>query len=85
MEAAPRIAIDAMGGDAGPAAMIAGLAKSYRRDSTLRFLVFGDERLINPELKKHERVKEAIELVHTAEAKAQQLASHQSRRALNRH
>ena len=68
MEAAPRIAIDAMGGDAGPAAMIAGLAKSYRRDSTLRFLVFGDERLINPELKKHDRASGAVEVVHTPEA-----------------
>jgi glycerol-3-phosphate acyltransferase PlsX len=68
MEAAPRIAIDAMGGDAGPAAMIAGLAKSHRRDSTLRFLVFGDERLINPELKKHDRASGAVEVVHTPEA-----------------
>ena len=68
MEAAPRIAIDAMGGDAGPAAMIAGLAKSHRRNSSLRFLVFGDERLIRPELDKHERAKGAAEVVHTAEA-----------------
>ena len=64
MEAAPRIAIDAMGGDAGPAAMIAGLAKSCRRDSTLRFLVFGDERLINPELKKHERAQREGQACH---------------------
>jgi glycerol-3-phosphate acyltransferase PlsX len=68
MEAAPRIAIDAMGGDAGPAAMIAGLAKSHRRDSTLRFLLFGDERLIRPELEKHERAKDAVEVIHTPEA-----------------
>jgi glycerol-3-phosphate acyltransferase PlsX len=68
MDASPRIAIDAMGGDSGPAAMVAGLAKSFRRDGTLRFLVFGDERSIRPELQKHRPVEAAIEIVHTAEA-----------------
>ena len=50
MDAAPRIAIDAMGGDSGPAAMIAGIVRAHRRESTLRFVIFGDERLIRPEL-----------------------------------
>ncbi len=68
MSAAPRIAIDAMGGDSGPAAMVAGVAKSYRRDSTLRFLVYGDERLIRPELAKHSSVEGKVDVIHTAEA-----------------
>ena len=68
MDAAPRIAIDAMGGDSGPAAMIAGIARAHRRESTLRFVVFGDERLIRPELRKHARVEAVVEIVHTAEA-----------------
>jgi len=68
MSAAPRIAIDAMGGDGGPAAMIAGLAKSYRRDSKLHFLVYGDERLIKPELAKHSNVEGAFDVIHTPEA-----------------
>ena len=32
MDAGPRIAIDAMGGDTGPAAMIAGIARARRKD-----------------------------------------------------
>ena len=68
MDANPRIAIDAMGGDSGPAAMVAGVAKSWRRDDSLRFLVFGDDRLIGPELKKHPRVQGAVEVIHTSEA-----------------
>ncbi len=68
MDAAPRIAIDAMGGDSGPAAMVAGVARAYRRDPELRFLIFGDDRLIGPELKKHGRVESAVEIAHTTEA-----------------
>ena len=36
MTAGPRIAIDAMGGDSGPAAMIAGASRALRRDPSLR-------------------------------------------------
>ena len=32
MSGAPRIAIDAMGGDTGPAAMIAGAARALKKD-----------------------------------------------------
>ncbi len=68
MDAAPRIAIDAMGGDSGPAAMVAGIAKAWRRDSNLRFLIFGDERLIRPELQKHSGTEGVVDIVHTPEA-----------------
>jgi glycerol-3-phosphate acyltransferase PlsX len=68
MDAAPRIAVDAMGGDSGAAAMIAGVAKAFQRDSTLRFLVYGDERLIRPELDRNRGTERAVEIVHTPEA-----------------
>ncbi len=68
MEAAPRIAVDAMGGDSGPAAMIAGIARAHRRDSTLRFLVYGDERLIRPEMDRHRSLESVVEIFHTPEA-----------------
>jgi len=68
MDAAPRIAIDAMGGDSGPAAMIAGIVRAHRHDSSLGFLIFGEERLIRPELEKHPRLRDAVQIVHTAEA-----------------
>jgi glycerol-3-phosphate acyltransferase PlsX len=67
MHAAPRIAVDAMGGDSGPSAMVAGIARAHRTDSTLRFLIHGDERLIQPELDKHKRLAGAAEIVHTSE------------------
>ena len=43
MGSAPRIAIDAMGGDTGPAVMIAGAALAFERRDDLSFLLFGDE------------------------------------------
>jgi phosphate acyltransferase len=68
MEAAPRIAVDAMGGDNGPAAIIAGIARAHRRDPSVRFIVYGDERLIRPELEHGGQAASAIEVVHTPEA-----------------
>lgn len=68
MEAAPCIAIDAMGGDTGPAAIIAGLARAHRRDPTLHFIVYGDERLIRPELEKQKKSAGVVDVVHTSEA-----------------
>ena len=68
MEAAPRIAVDAMGGDNGPTAMIAGVARALRRDPSLHFIVYGDERLIRPEIESSGQTQATIEIVHTPEA-----------------
>ena len=65
MASAPRIAIDAMGGDSGPAVMIAGAALAHERRSDLRFLLFGDEAAIRRELAPHEALSGAAEIVHT--------------------
>ena len=67
MDAAPRIAIDAMGGDSGPAAMLAGASRARRRDSSLEFVIYGDEKLIREELKRHANLKSGVTIVHTAE------------------
>ena len=64
MGSAPRIAIDAMGGDTGPAVMLAGAARAFRRRADLQFLVFGDEPLIRAELGKHPQLAPAVEIVH---------------------
>jgi glycerol-3-phosphate acyltransferase PlsX len=64
----PRIAIDAMGGDIGPAVMIAGMARARRRDKSLRFELFGDESKIAPELEKHRPLVEAVTIHHTTDA-----------------
>jgi glycerol-3-phosphate acyltransferase PlsX len=62
---APRIAIDAMGGDTGPAVMVAGAARAHRRRSDLRFILFGDEEAIRRELAAHDALARASEVVHT--------------------
>jgi phosphate acyltransferase len=62
---APRIAIDAMGGDVGPAVMVAGAALAYRRRSDLSFLLFGDEALLRAEMAKHAELAGVADIVHS--------------------
>ena len=64
MGATPRIAIDAMGGDTGPAVMIAGAARAHERRSDLHFLMFGDEGAIRPELARHPHLAEVTDVIH---------------------
>ncbi len=64
MSIAPRIAIDAMGGDSGPAVMIAGAALAFERRDDLRFLLFGDEGAIRAELERHPGLATVSEIVH---------------------
>jgi phosphate acyltransferase len=68
MASSPRIAIDAMGGDTGPAVMLAGMARARRKDRSLRFDVYGDESLIAPELARHQPLPEATTIHHTTDA-----------------
>ena len=65
MGSAPRIAIDAMGGDSGPAVMVAGAAEAFRRRDDLSFLLFGDEAAISAELAGHPELKRSSEIVHS--------------------
>lgn len=67
-DASTRIAIDAMGGDGGPAAMLGGMARARRKDRRLRFELFGDEALIAPDLKKHADLADAVTVHHTSES-----------------
>ena len=64
----PRIAIDAMGGDIGPASIVAGVAAARRKDRALSFHLFGDEALIRPEIDRHKGIGEAIIVHHTTES-----------------
>ncbi len=68
MTVTPRIAIDAMGGDVGPAVMIAGIVRARRKDRALLFDLFGDESLIKPELARHPSLAEAVTVHHTEES-----------------
>jgi glycerol-3-phosphate acyltransferase PlsX len=60
----PRIAIDAMGGDVGPAVIVAGAARAHSERGDLCFVLFGDEALIRAELGKHPALQPAVEIVH---------------------
>jgi glycerol-3-phosphate acyltransferase PlsX len=48
--------------------MVAGIARAYRRDPALRFVIFGDETIVADELEKHRRLSDVIEIVHTPDA-----------------
>jgi glycerol-3-phosphate acyltransferase PlsX len=60
----PRIAIDAMGGDVGPAVMVAGAERAYKRRSDLAFILFGDEALLKAELATRPDLARVAEIVH---------------------
>jgi glycerol-3-phosphate acyltransferase PlsX len=68
MTGGPRIAIDAMGGDTGPAATVAGISRALRRDPTLQFLLFGDETQVGEQLPRHSNLGSAVTVVHSPEA-----------------
>ena len=52
-----RFALDAMGGDHGPATVIPGAALTLERHPEVSFLMFGDEAEIAPLLKRHPRLE----------------------------
>jgi glycerol-3-phosphate acyltransferase PlsX len=68
MAVSPRIAIDAMGGDIGPAVIVAGMARARRKDRSLTFELYGDEQKIAPELAKHQPLASVVTVHHTTDA-----------------
>jgi len=64
---APRIAIDAMGGDVGLAVMLAGAAAARRRHEGMTFLLVGDEPAIREGLERHPNLTAASEVLHAPE------------------
>ena len=59
------IALDAMGGDHGAASVIPGAALALAERPDLRFLLVGDENVIQAALKDHPEVARASEIIHT--------------------
>ncbi|HJP68725.1 MAG TPA: phosphate acyltransferase PlsX [Sphingomicrobium sp.] len=68
MSGGPRIAIDAMGGDAGPAAMIAGAARAVKKDPTLQFTFYGDQRQVEQQIGAQRNLTGNYQIVHSPEA-----------------
>lgn len=59
-----KISIDAMGGDHGPTVVIPALAKVATRRSDIRFVIYGREEIVRPELAKHPRLAAVSEFHH---------------------
>ena len=68
MPANIRIAVDAMGGDHGPAVTIPGAAVTLARHPDAEFIMFGDEAAIKPLLDRQPKLKAASRVVHTSVA-----------------
>jgi glycerol-3-phosphate acyltransferase PlsX len=64
---APRIAIDAMGGDGGLAVMLAGVALARHQWPGLTFDLVGDEAKINAALDQHPNLRAASGIIHAPE------------------
>jgi glycerol-3-phosphate acyltransferase PlsX len=60
-----RIAIDAMGGDHGPAVVLPGAELALIRHPDTQFQVFGDRAMVEPMLDKLPRLKERATFTHT--------------------
>ena len=67
MAEAPRIAIDAMGGDEGLAVMLAGVALARRQWPGLTFDLVGNEAAIKAALDNHPNLRAASEIIHAPE------------------
>jgi glycerol-3-phosphate acyltransferase PlsX len=59
-----RIALDAMGGDQGPAVVVAGADLALKRHPETEFLFFGNAALIAPLLDARPALKAASKLIH---------------------
>lgn len=59
------IALDGMGGDFGPEAVIPGAAMVLEQAPTVRFLIFGDQARLRPALERFPALKAASEVIHT--------------------
>src|ERR1700682_4652657 len=60
-----RIALDAMGGDQGPAVVVAGADLALKQHPETEFLFFGNAALIAPLVDARPLLKAASKLIHT--------------------
>ena len=62
------LSIDAMGGDNGPTAIVAGVAIARQRHPSLRFLLHGDEAVLKPLLAQHKMLQSCTEIRHAPDS-----------------
>jgi phosphate acyltransferase len=68
MAGTPIIAIDVMGGDHGPSALVPAAEMARARDANIRFLLIGDQKVIEPELAKFPALRAVSDIIHTDDA-----------------
>ena len=56
------LSIDAMGGDRGPAAIVAGISRSAAKNSDVDFIVHGDEAELTKLINKRKNLKGRVEI-----------------------
>ena len=61
------ISVDAMGGDQGPAAVVAGLARSAERNPEIGFILHGDRALLDPLVARRSVLTACCEVRHADE------------------
>lgn len=61
------ISVDAMGGDLGPAAVVAGVALSAEKNPNIGFILHGDEPTLQKLLKKRRNLTDVVEVRHADE------------------
>lgn len=59
------IALDAMGGDSAPGCVIDGAAQALVRHPGSKFLIFGNQAVIEPLIRRHSQLKAVTQIVHT--------------------
>lgn len=59
------IALDAMGGDAAPECVMEGAQIALTRHPEIRFMIYGDQAVVEPYLTKYPTLRSASELIHT--------------------
>ncbi|MEL6595850.1 MAG: phosphate acyltransferase PlsX [Pseudomonadota bacterium] len=60
------ISVDAMGGDNGPAAIVAGLSRAASKNEAIRFILHGDEAQLRPLVEKR-KLSARCDIRHTAD------------------
>ena len=58
------VSVDAMGGDAGPGVVITALQRTVQRHPEVKFILTGDESLLNGLLSRHPRLKDRVQVRH---------------------
>ncbi|MGR3363707.1 MAG: phosphate acyltransferase PlsX, partial [Maritimibacter harenae] len=58
------ISVDAMGGDRGPAAIVAGLSRSARKNKHIGFILHGDKAVLDPLVEKRDELRGICEVRH---------------------